>query len=137
MYELIKKYEGLKLDSYLCPNGIASIGYGTTIMDGTAVKLGMTITKEKAEELLIDYIDKEIKPRIEYLHLKGKQEEALISLIYNIGVTKFMRSNLKVAIENNDYEAICREWDFGFQYHHLKGMYKRRTEELYWFISEI
>lgn len=136
MYELVKKYEGLKLDSYLCPNGIASIGYGTTIMDGFAVKLGMTITKEKAESLLADYIETEIKPRIEYLHLKSKQEEALISLIYNIGITRFIRSNLKVAIENNDYEAICREWDFGFQYH-LKGIYKRRTEELFWFMSDI
>ncbi len=137
MYELIKKYEGLKLDSYLCPNGIASIGYGTTIMDGCAVKLGMTITKEKAEQLMIDWIEKEIKPKIAYLNLKEKQEEALISLIYNIGMPRFMRSNLKVAIENNDYEAICREWDFGFKYHHIKGIFKRRTEELYLFMSEI
>ena len=109
MYELIRKYEGLKLDSYLCPNGMASIGYGSRIMDGCAVKLGMTITKEKAEQMMLDWIEKEIKPHIAYLELKGKQEEALISLIYNIGVPKFMRSNLKVAIENKDYEAICRE----------------------------
>ena len=42
---LIKKYEGCKLTSYICPAGVLTIGYGHT---GKDVKPNQTITKKKA-----------------------------------------------------------------------------------------
>ena len=47
---LIKKYEGLRLTSYLCPRGIPTIGFGHT---GPDVRLGMSINELEAEQYLI------------------------------------------------------------------------------------
>ena len=46
--DLIKKYEGLRLEAYLCPAGVWTIGYGHT----KGVKQGMKITEEQAEAYL-------------------------------------------------------------------------------------
>ena len=140
MYDLIKKYEGLSLESYKCPMGYWTIGYGNRWMkDGSAVVSGLKITKEYADELLEHFIKTEILPTFKTLglnHLTQNQKEAVISLIYNIGLSTFLKSKLYTAIKNNNYAEICKEWDFGF-INNLKGIFKRRTEELYLFISEI
>ena len=48
--DLIKSFEGMKLAAYKCPAGIPTIGYGST---GPHVKMGMTITRDEAETLLL------------------------------------------------------------------------------------
>lgn len=132
---LIKKWETFRADAYLCPAGKWTIGYGTTIMNGVPVCAGMTITEERAEQLLDEWVDKEVMPYITDLGLKGKQLEAVISLVYNIGGPAFKKSKLRQAILNKDYVEIAKEWDFGFN-SKLKGLVKRRVEELYYFMSE-
>ena len=47
--ELIKKFEGCRLEAYKCPAGILTIGYGHT---GSEVHLGQKITQEQAEKYL-------------------------------------------------------------------------------------
>lgn len=136
MYELIKKYEGFKEKAYKCPKGIWTIGYGSTFINGMPVCEGMSITKEKAENLLKEWIEKEVNPYISDLKLKGKQLDAVQSLVYNIGGPTFKKSKLREAIKNKDYMRICKEWDFGFALN-LKGIIKRRIEELYTFIDGI
>ena len=46
--EIIKKWEGLRLEAYLCPAGVPTIGWGHT----KGVKLGDKITLEQAEDFL-------------------------------------------------------------------------------------
>lgn len=137
--DLIRKYEGCKLQSYKCPAGIWTIGYGTTYFpDGTPVKEGDEITKEFAETLLIDYIKKNIMPvfdKIPY-KLSENQKCAIASLCYNVGVPSFLKSKLFTAICKKDYSEICRQWDFGYR-QNLKGLFKRRVEELHYFIKDI
>jgi len=53
--DLIKTFEGLRLDSYLCSSSIPTIGYGHT---GPDVSLGMRITGQKAEILLRQDLDR-------------------------------------------------------------------------------
>lgn len=139
MHDIIKRYESFRPLAYRCPAGKLTIGYGTTVYpDGKPVKKGDMITEKKAEEYLEDYIEKNIKPiykRIPYV-LTDNQERALESLIYNIGAGAFLRSKLFVAIKEKNYAEICRQWDFGFK-QNLKGLFKRRTEELYLFMKGI
>lgn len=139
MHEIIKRYESFRPQAYRCPAQRWTIGYGTTVYpDGKPVKKGDMITEKKAEEYLEDYIEKNIKPiykRIPYV-LTDNQEHALESLIYNIGAGAFLRSKLFVAIKEKNYVEICRQWDFGFK-QNLKGLFKRRTEELYLFMKGI
>lgn len=136
---IIIKYEGCKLQSYKCPAEIWTIGWGTTYYpDGTPVKMGETISQEVADMLLDSYIQKNIEPVFDKIPYKltENQKCALASLIYNVGVGAFINSKLFTAICKKDYAEICRQWDFGFK-QNLKGLFKRRTEELFLFIKDI
>ena len=49
-YDLIKQFEGLRLNAYRCPAGKWTIGYGHT----RGVKKGMYISKAVATHFLIE-----------------------------------------------------------------------------------
>ena len=93
--ELIKKYEGCKLHAYKCPAGVWTIGYGWT----EGVKEGDTITQEHAEELLehgLERYESAVWEAIRRARPKTRQWEfdAMVSLIYNIGIGAFARSSV-------------------------------------------
>ena len=46
--DLLKYFEGLKLQSYLCPGNVWSIGWGATQINGKKVKEGDVISIECA-----------------------------------------------------------------------------------------
>ena len=99
--ELIKKFEGCRLEAYKDPAGIYTIGYGHT----KGVAAGQKITKQRAEELLMEDIKaSEAKVRQYDYKYKWTQNEydALVSFCYNIGsitaLTKFgLRSKKQIA----------------------------------------
>ena len=98
---LIKEFEGLRLKAYLCPGGVWTIGYGHT----AGVKPGMVISEAQAEEYLkADLISFERYLNGLGLALNQNQFDALISLIYNIGIGNFQKSTLlrKARINAND-----------------------------------
>ena len=107
--ELIKRFEGFRSKAYLCPAKIPTIGYGATYyMDGTKVKLGDTITKEKAEELLYDmcekkygiYVDKYVTSII-----NPYQRDALISFAYNCGNASLKIPKLLKKVNANPHDS--------------------------------
>lgn len=129
MFELIKKYEGCKLEAYQCPAGVWTIGYGTTFYpDGKKVKEGDVCTKEDAENYLTWYCTTQIKlPKGVFVY---NQKEALYSLIYNIGQNAFDKSKCKKAIEAEDWKTAYKNWDWisaGGKV--LKGLVNRRNDE--------
>ena len=134
MSELIKKYEGCKLAAYKCAAGVWTIGWGSTFyQDGRPVKQGDKITQDEADKLLDWYIKNKIKVPV---GLNKTQTEAVRSLIYNIGQSAFDKSTLKKAIESKDWKAVFNNWNWitgGGQF--LKGLAKRRAEELMLFFS--
>jgi len=134
MYGLIKKYEGCKLTAYKCPAGVWTIGWGsTTYPSGQPVKSGDKITQAEADSLLDWYVKTKIKVPS---GLTKNQTEALQSLIYNIGQGAFDRSSLKKAIIAQDWKMVYKNWDWvtgGGKF--LKGLAKRRAEELLMFFS--
>lgn len=137
MIELIKKYEGLRLTAYRCPAGVWTIGYGTTIYpNGQKVKEGDTCTRAEAEAYLLNYIKKNIK--LPDCLKTESQKAAVASLIYNVGQPAFDKSKLKLAIIALDYQKIIQNWDWvkagGKQ---LKGLAKRRAEELHYFLKDL
>ena len=53
--DLIRFFEGEKLTAYKCPANVFTIGIGSTFYeDGTKVKSGDVITKERSAELLLN-----------------------------------------------------------------------------------
>lgn len=140
--ELIRKYEGCRLTAYPDPatGGLPiTIGWGSTKKaDGTNFALGDEITQGMADALLCDYIQKNIVPVFDKIPYKLTEDQkcAIASLCYNVGVPSFLRSKLFTAICKKDYAEVCRQWDYGFK-QNLRGLFKRRVEELHYFIKDI
>lgn len=87
-YKLQRHVEELKLEAYMpTPDDVPTIGYGHT----TGVKLGHVITLEQAEEYLRedaqDAIDS-AAPYLRNIELSQHQFDAIISMVFNLGVGK-------------------------------------------------
>lgn len=90
--DLIKEFEGLRLEAYKCSAGVATVGWGHT---GPDVKLGMKITEDQAEALLKQDLAKFERGVLEALGdapTTENQFSALVSLAYNIGLGAFRKS---------------------------------------------
>lgn len=138
--DVIKKYEGFRSQAYKCPAGVWTIGYGsTTFADGTPVKKGDEISEETAEGLLVDYLNKNVRPHIEELGLKSDTQIAAVeSLVYNIGWPSFSKSKCCKAIKEKDWETVFKNWDWNkASGKFMTGLAKRRTEEMYLFFKGI
>ena len=102
---LIQEFEGLRLTSYLCSAGVPTIGYGATYYhDGSKVKLGQTITKEQAVQMLKDHL-KEFEGSVIGLlnatKVNQNQFDALVSFCFNLGPTNLAISQLLRFIKAN------------------------------------
>lgn len=133
--ELIKKFEGCSLTAYKCPAGVYTIGYGHT----KDVKTGDKITELQAETLLINDLNI-FENQLNSLRLDLKQNEfdALISLIFNIGINNFRHSTLLKKLNAKDKDGAAKQFDFwvyakGVK---LKGLVKRRQAEKELFLRE-
>ena len=89
---LIKKFEGCELESYKCPAGVWTIGYGYT----KKVKEGVVISKEEAEKLLredIEEFEGYVKNLV-HVDLEQCQYDAFVSWVFNLGPTNLKNSSL-------------------------------------------
>ena len=133
--DLIKKYEGLRLEAYKCPAGVWTIGYGHT----KGVIKGMKISKEEAEELLKQDVS---IVELQVVNTVGKLAAckivALVSFAYNFAVAAFRRSTLGLKVKANSVDATIRA-EFGKWVYagskKLPGLVKRRAEEAEMYFS--
>ena len=132
--ELIKEFEGFSSVAYLCSAKKATIGYGNTFWeDGTPVKIGDQISKERAETLLKHVVDNfsvavEVDIKIE---VTQNQFDALVSLCYNIGSGAFSKSTLVKKLNAKDYAGAADQflvWNKGGG-KVMQGLVKRRARE--------
>ena len=111
--ELIKEFEGFSSVAYLCSAKKATIGYGNTFWeDGTPVKIGDQISKERAETLLKHVVDNfsvavEVDIKIE---VTQNQFDALVSLAYNIGLGAFKNSTLLRQLNRGNFVGASQEF---------------------------
>ena len=107
--ELIKKFEGCKLNAYKDSVGIPTIGYGNTYYEnGVKVKMGDVITIQRAEELLKNTLDK-FSANVEKLIKTTATENqfgALVSLAYNIGIGNLTNSTLLKKVNANATASV-------------------------------
>lgn len=122
--EVVKKFEGSVKDNsgnhiaYLDSVGVWTIGYGSTRMDGRAVRQGDKISEAKAEKLLLDWLEKDKQSIVKNLgYTPGhNQLVALQSLSYNIGLAGLVNSTLfKYAKQRNHAAAAdgMLKWVYG------------------------
>jgi len=127
--DLIKYYEGCKLKAYQDNVGVWTIGYGHTRI----ARSGWVISQNEAEELLkTDLLHSEALIRGLGLELGQNQFDALVSLVYNIGIGNLRRSTLLkiLRLDPNDFSLAYEfpKWrKAGGKI--LPGLEKRRKAE--------
>lgn len=86
---LIKAFEGLRLEAYLCPAKVWTIGYGHTgKVEGLKIKKGLMISRRQANELLIDDLEKFEKKVMKYnkkYQWTQNEFDSLVSFAFNVG----------------------------------------------------
>lgn len=115
--DFIKRWESCVLTAYADIAGIPTIGWGTTMIDGKRVQLGMTITAEQAEQYLADdcIAAENAVNRLIFVGVSLTQNNfnALISFIYNVGIGGFHTSTLyrKLAAREPVLEDYFLRWN--------------------------
>jgi len=133
--ELVKEFEGCKLNAYKCPAGIWTIGYGNTQYEnGKAVKEGDVITLERAEQLLELILIKFIQQVGEIVksNINQNQKDALTDFAYNCGVGNLKTSTLLKKVNVNPKDKTIRaEFEKWVRANGkvLDGLVKRRNAE--------
>lgn len=119
-FDFLAREEGLRLSAYRDQVGIPTIGFGNTFYeDGSKVKMGDKITRERAESLakniLIQFEDA-VNQKITS-SINQNQYDALVSLAYNIGVAGFKGSTVARKVNANPNDPTIRQsfesWRYG------------------------
>ena len=137
--ELIKKFEGLSLRTYVDAVGVLTIGYGHT---GSDVTEGKKITEEEAENLLLKDVASFESAVNTFTNVRLNQNEydALVSFSYNVGPTAYKNSTLLRKLNNGcDRVEVAEEfprWVKGANGEDIPGLVRRRAEEKKLFLSK-
>lgn len=104
----LKSFEGLRLIAYQCSAGIWTIGWGHT----SGVKEGDKITAGQAEIFLTgDLVQFEnALNKLIRVPVNQNQFDALICLIFNIGITAFTTSTLLKKLNAGDYKGASDQF---------------------------
>ena len=105
---LVKEFEGLRLEAYLCPAGVPTIGYGHT----HGVQLGTRISAEQADQLLtvdLGRVRRQLAPAVKVPVTRG-QFIALLSLGFNVGDVGRKCPKLMAALNRGD--VMTAAWEF-------------------------
>ena len=108
--DLIKMFEGLRLEAYVDAVGVWTIGYGHT----QTARAGMVITEQQAEQLLRDDLGdaEDAVNNLVKVPLNDNEFSALASLVFNIGSGNFQRSTVLRRLNQEDRvgAADAIEW---------------------------
>jgi len=139
---ILHEFEALRLEAYLCPAGVPTIGWGNTYYEnGAKVKLGDVITKKRADELfanIVDYFSREVLKSLK-VKLNDYQFSALVSFAYNVGIRAFRNSTLLRLVNANPNDAGIsyqfKRWNKS-RGRVLRGLTRRRKAEIELYFSK-
>lgn len=129
---LIKKWEGCKLESYKCSAGHWTIGYGNTFYeDNTKVKQGDKITQKRAEALLVNLLPKfeSIVNKKITISLNQNQFDSLVSYTWNTGGSDTLFSMINKKASDKDIRTWFETKYISANGKVLQGLVNRRKEE--------
>jgi len=136
--DLIKRFEGCKLEAYRDAVGIWTIGYGHT---GPNVHDGLKITQAQADAILAQDVSRFASGVAANVNVALTQSEfdALVSFAFNVGLGAFRSSTLlKLLNDNADRTVVASQflrWNkAGSKV--LDGLTKRRNAEKALFLSK-
>ncbi len=127
--DLIKHFEGCRLEAYKCPAGVWTIGYGHT----RGVKINQKITINQAEQFLIEDLKVYEKAVNELITVKLNQAQfdALVSFTYNLGVGALSGSTLRKKLNAGLYNEIpnqLKRWVYAGRKRYAGLIIRRKVE---------
>lgn len=133
LIEHLKKYEGCKLEAYLCPAGVWTVGYGCT---GKDITKGTKWTAEKANTELEKRASECIAIALKLSPIlagEGKSSKcaAIASFIFNCGADAYRKSTLKQSVDMEHWHEAAvqiKRWVHGGG-KRLPGLVTRRDAE--------
>lgn len=136
---LARRFEGLYLSPYLCPAGVATIGFGSTYYeDGTRVQLDdPPITRARAEAMLLHMVRTVYLPAVLRLcpalvTATPERLAAIIDFAFNLGAGKLKASTLRRRVNAGQWDQVpaeLRKWVNGGG-RRLTGLVRRREAEV-------
>ena len=134
---LCKRFEGFRAQPYLCPAGVATIGYGSTYYaDGRKVSLqDAPMDEPTADALLMGELAHTYAPGVlrlcPGLALDVPKLNAIVDFAYNLGVGRLQTSTLRRKINARDWPGAQEELNKWTKAggRVLPGLLKRRTAE--------
>lgn len=137
-FEIVERFEGCKLEAYLCPANVPTIGFGHT---GPDVYMGLVITQEVADEWLRQDLEEAnaAVDRLVKVSLTSNERAALISFVFNLGAGALATSTLLKKLNAHDFEGAGDEF---LRWVHaggktLPGLVTRRRAEADLFLMEV
>ena len=134
--ELIKSFEGLVTQQYICPAGYATIGYGHLVKKGEDFGV---IDEAKATDLLAaDLATAEnAVTRLVPVDLLQREFDALVSFTFNLGAGALQASTLRKRLLTDQREDVpyqLSRWTIAGG-RKLKGLILRRAAEAKLFVT--
>jgi len=135
--DMIKSFEGCKLEAYKDQVGVVTIGYGDT---GPDVVEGLTITQEEANQRLSHKLEQFCSGVSKYVtaEVNDNQFAALVSFAYNLGLGSLQHSTLLALLNAGNASGAASQflvWDkAGGKV--SDGLLRRRTAEQALFLKE-
>lgn len=127
--DFIKSWEGERLDAYQCSAGVWTIGVGHTKGVKPNDRITEGISKILFEQDLLAF-KFEMLPLVKVEVTQG-QFVALLSFVFNLGITSFKTSTLLKKLNQGDYVGASNEflrWKFA-NGNVVKGLLNRRKAE--------
>jgi GH24 family phage-related lysozyme (muramidase) len=141
---IVKEFEGCKLQAYICPAGVPTIGWGSTTIGGKVVREGQSITQAQADaQLNADlqrFYDALARAIPAVTTWPPNRIAALVSWTYNIGIGAMQDSTLRRRIlAGEDPAKVAAEelprWNKA-NGKELAGLTRRRAAELSLFLGQ-
>lgn len=134
--DLIKQFEGLKLNAYQCSAGVWTIGYGSTFFpNGQKVKKGDKLHNEAEALEMVETTLQSFEAVVEKavkIQLTQNEFDALVCFTYNVGAGNLNSSTLlKLLNKNTNRLTVSKEflkWDKAGG-KALAGLTRRRQAE--------
>lgn len=126
---LVRQFEGCRLQAYVCPADVPTIGVGHT----RGVKIGDRCSQEQADIWLTQDLEDAAADVASLVRvpLTQGQFDALTSFVFNLGARRLAESTLLILLNKGNYTGAADQfsrWVYaGTQ--KLPGLVKRRAAE--------
>ncbi len=136
--ELVKHFEGFRANTYRCPAGILTIGYGCT--NPKYAKPGESVTIEQATRILLEDVKKfelGVSTLLIGHTVKQARFDALVCFAFNVGLANLAKSTLLKKYKAGDVNGAAQEFPRWNKANgkELSGLTRRRLAEQKLFIT--